>query len=90
MIILIIKTSISLLIISGAMVLFNLPYVFNQFLDNKLAILSGLFEFSKGSILLISNKDLLSYLGVIIILSWGGIAMLFQILVMPTIINHML
>lgn len=81
MIILIIKkASISLLIISGTMVLFNLPYVFfNQFLDNKLAIfLSGLFEFSKGSILLISNKDLLSYLGVIIILSWGGIAMVFQ------------
>ena len=49
MIILIIKASISLLIISGTMVLFNLPYVFfNQFLDNKLAIfLSGLFEFSK-------------------------------------------
>lgn len=74
------NAGLSLLIISGTMVLFNLPYVFMRMLFNEEIsfFISGIFEFSKSSIVLISKPNFTSHLVVIAILSWGGLAMMLQ------------
>jgi hypothetical protein len=77
-----IKTSAnSLLIISGTMVLFNLPFsILSLFLNEKLSLMvSGFFEFSRSSLLLISLfEDKIAYFVIGAILSSGGLSMFIQ------------